>query len=353
LPFSIAEDAMAHNRSLPVLPANPETPPPELLRVRGLTTRFFTEDGVVHAVEDVTFGLRRGEVLGLVGESGCGKSVTGLSIMRLVPDPPGRIVGGAIEFKGENLLDLNDEEMRQIRGHQIAMVFQDPMTAFNPVLTIGRQIAEVLELHEHLRPSMAQAQAAELLRMVGIPSPERRIKDYPHQFSGGMRQRAMIAMALACKPELVIADEPTTGLDVTIQAQILDLLRLLQRETGTSIIMITHDMGVVAGMCDRAIVMYGGRIVEEANIYDLFADPRHPYTIALLGSVPRLDERRERLIPIGGFPPDLIDPGAGCTFAPRCAFAFDTCRARTPHLFEVSEGHTVACWADVQIDRAS
>jgi oligopeptide transport system ATP-binding protein len=271
--------------------------------------------------------------------------------MRLIPNPPGKIVAGAMYFNGEDLLRLNDDEMRQIRGNKIAMVFQDPMTAFNPVLTIGKQIAEVLELHEGLRPAAARDRTIDLLRQVGIPAAERRFRDYPHQFSGGMRQRAMIAMALACRPQLVIADEPTTGLDVTIQAQILDLLRMLQRETGTAIIMITHDMGVVAGMCDRAIVMYGGRVVEEANIYDLFGDPRHPYTIALLGSVPRMDEQRERLIPIGGSPPDLVDPGVGCSFAPRCAFAHETCERNTPRLFTVGEGHTVACWADVQIER--
>jgi len=338
-------------RILPVIPAPTPVEPTELLRVQGLSTRFFTQDGVVHAVEDVSFTLKRGEVLGLVGESGCGKSVTGLSLLRLVPDPPGKIVAGSIEFKGENLLELNDEEMRQIRGHQIAMIFQDPMTSFNPVLTIGKQIAEVLELHEHLRPSDAMNRAIELLKMVGIPDAQRRARDYPHQYSGGMRQRAMIAMALACKPDLVIADEPTTGLDVTIQAQILDLLRMLQHETGTAIIMITHDMGVVAGMCDRAIVMYAGRVAEEANIYDLFGDPRHPYTIALLGSVPRMDQERKRLNPIVGFPPDLIDPGRGCAFAPRCTFAHDTCLTNTPRLFNVGEGHTVACWADVQIER--
>ncbi len=341
---------MSH-RILPIIPTPTVAPPPELLRVQGLTTRFFTQDGVVHAVEDVSFSVRRGEVLGLVGESGCGKSVTGLSLMRLVPEPPGKIVSGSIFFKGEDLLRLNDDEMREIRGNQIAMVFQDPMTAFNPVLTIGRQIAEVLELHEQLRPAAAQARAIELLQMVGIPSPKQRVRDYPHQFSGGMRQRAMIAMALACKPDLVIADEPTTGLDVTIQAQILDLLRSLQREIGTAIIMITHDMGVVAGMCDRAIVMYGGRVVEEANIYDLFGDPRHPYTIALLGSVPRMDAHRERLEAIGGAPPDLVDPEVGCAFAPRCAFVHETCHRNTPRLFTVGEGHTVACWADVQIEQ--
>jgi oligopeptide transport system ATP-binding protein len=326
-------------RILPVLPAPPPVEPTGLLRVQGLSTRFFTQDGVVHAVDDVSFTLNRGEVIGLVGESGCGKSVTGLSLLRLVPDPPGKIVAGSIEFKG------------QIRGHQIAMIFQDPMTSFNPVLTIGKQIAEVLELHEQMRPRDAMDRAIELLKMVGIPDAARRARDYPHQYSGGMRQRAMIAMALACKPDLVIADEPTTGLDVTIQAQILDLLRMLQHETGTAIIMITHDMGVVAGMCDRAIVMYAGRVAEEANIYDLFADPRHPYTIALLGSVPRMDQHRKRLNPIVGFPPDLIDPARGCAFAPRCAFAHDTCLTNTPRLFTVGEGHTVACWADVQIER--
>jgi oligopeptide transport system ATP-binding protein len=341
---------MIRDRSLPVVPHR-DPPVPALLRAQGLTTRFFTEDGVVHAVEDVSLAVRPGEVLGLVGESGCGKSVTGLSIMRLVPDPPGRIVAGTIEFKGENLLELNDEEMRQIRGNHISMIFQDPMTAFNPVLSIGKQIGEVLELHQGLRGAAAMRRAVELLKMVGIPSAERRVKDYPHQFSGGMRQRAMIAMALACRPELVIADEPTTGLDVTIQAQILDLLRLLQQETGTAIIMITHDMGVVAGMCDRVIVMYGGRVVEEASVFDLFTDPRHPYTIALLGSVPRMDTVRDRLTPIVGFPPDLIDPERGCSFAPRCEFAHDTCLRNTPRLFTVGEGHTVACWADVQVER--
>ena len=341
---------MIRDRSLPVVPRH-EAPVPALLRVRGLSTRFFTEDGVVHAVEDVSFEVRPGEVLGIVGESGCGKSVTGLSIMRLVPDPPGRIVAGTIEFKGEDLLELNDEEMRQVRGNQISMIFQDPMTAFNPVLSIGRQIGEVLELHQGVRGQAAMARAIELLKMVGIPSAEQRVRHYPHQFSGGMRQRAMIAMALACKPDLVIADEPTTGLDVTIQAQILDLLRMLQHETGTAIIMITHDMGVVAGMCDRVIVMYGGRVVEEASVFDLFADPRHPYSIALLGSVPRMDALRDRLTPIVGFPPDLLDPQAGCSFAPRCDFAHETCLRNTPRLFNVGEGHTVACWADVQIER--
>ena len=341
---------MIRDRSLPVVPRH-EEPVPALLRVRGLSTRFFTEDGVVHAVEDVSFEVRPGEVLGIVGESGCGKSVTGLSIMRLIPDPPGRIVAGSIEFKGEDLLELNDDEMRQVRGNQISMIFQDPMTAFNPVLSIGRQIAEVLELHQGVRGQAAMARAVELLKMVGIPSAEQRVRNYPHQFSGGMRQRAMIAMALACRPELVIADEPTTGLDVTIQAQILDLLRMLQRETGTAIIMITHDMGVVAGMCDRVIVMYGGRVVEEASVFDLFADPRHPYGIALLGSVPRMDALRDRLTPIVGFPPDLLDPQAGCSFAPRCDFVHETCLRNTPRLFNVGEGHTVACWADVQIER--
>ena len=342
---------MVHGRILPVIPPPRAPEPPALLRVRGLTTRFFSQDGVVHAVEDVSFAVRPGETLGIVGESGCGKSVTGLSIMRLVPDPPGRIVAGSIEFKGENLLELNDEEIRQIRGNQIAMIFQDPMTSLNPVLTIGRQIGEALELHEGLRPAAAGRRAVELLKMVGIPSAERRARDYPHQFSGGMRQRAMIAMGLACKPALVIADEPTTGLDVTIQAQILDLLRMLQAETGTSIIMITHDMGVVAGMCDRAIVMYGGRIVEEATVYDLFADPRHPYTIALLGSVPRLDVRQTRLASIVGQPPDLVGGTVGCPFAPRCDFVHETCLRNDPRLFKVDDEHTVACWADVRLER--
>lgn len=325
---------------------------PELLRVERLSTRFFTADGTVHAVEDVSFSIAPGEVLGLVGESGCGKSVTGLSIVRLVPQPPGRIVSGRIIFQGENLLELNDDEMRELRGRRIAMIFQDPMTALNPVLTIGRQIGEVLEQHEGLGTRAARDRAVELLAMVGIPAARRRIRDYPHQFSGGMRQRATIAMALACRPALLIADEPTTGLDVTIQAQILDLLRLIQRETNAAILLITHDMGVVAGMCDRVVVMYGGRVVEESPVNQLFHDPRHPYTIALLGSVPRLDAPKRRLAAISGAPPDLIGTEIGCSFAPRCAFAHETCARHTPRLFTASDGHTVACWADVQVERA-
>src|SRR5919199_4508576 len=291
---------MVRDRSLPVVPRH-EEPVPALLRVRGLSTRFFTEDGVVHAVEDVSFEVRPGEVLGIVGESGCGKSVTGLSIMRLVPDPPGRIVAGSIEFKGEDLLELNDEEMRQVRGNQVSMIFQDPMTAFNPVLSIGRQISEVLELHQGVRGHAALARAIELLKMVGIPSAEQRVKHYPHQFSGGMRQRVMIAMALSCNPKLLIADEPTTALDVTIQAQILDLIKRLRTEFNTAVIFITHDLGVVAGICDRVQVMYAGKIVESAPTVQLYTDPRHPYTLGLLKSVPRLDEmRKERLDPIPG-----------------------------------------------------
>lgn len=343
---------MNHRLDLPRTDRAPATAPPPLLRVEQLSTRFMTPDGVVHALEDVSFRMAPGEVLGLVGESGCGKSVTGLSIMRLVPRPPGEIVAGQIYFQGENLLELNDDEMRQIRGRQIAMIFQDPMTALNPVLTIGRQIAEVLEQHEGLSSRAATARAQELLTMVGIPAAPRRLRDYPHQFSGGMRQRATIAMALACQPALLIADEPTTGLDVTIQAQILDLLRLIQRETNAAILLITHDMGVVAGMCDRVIVMYGGRVVEEAPVNGLFHDPRHPYSIALLGSVPRLDAKKHRLAAIGGAPPDLIGDATGCSFAPRCTFAHETCERNTPRLFAVGTGHTVACWADVQVERS-
>jgi oligopeptide transport system ATP-binding protein len=317
-----------------------------LLSVRDLRTRFFTADGVVKAVDGVSFDLFAGQTLGLVGESGCGKSVTALSIMRLIPEPPGKIIGGEIWFDGRNLLTLTDDQMRRVRGKQIAMIFQDPMTSLNPVLTIGRQITEALQLHLGMDRGQARRRAIELLDLVGIPSARARIDDYPHQFSGGMRQRVMIAMALSCNPKLLIADEPTTALDVTIQAQILDLIKNLSKEFGTAVILITHDLGVVAGMCDDIIVMYAGRVAERATVYDLYADPAHPYTMGLLRSVPRLDEeRKERLVPIEGLPPDLIDLPEVCPFHPRCVYAADRCRQQMPPLVVVGPNdHRAACW---------
>ncbi|HWQ14274.1 MAG TPA: ABC transporter ATP-binding protein [Roseiflexaceae bacterium] len=325
---------------------------PALLEVRNLETQFKTQDGVVKAVNNVSFHVDRGETLGIVGESGSGKSVTSLSIMRLIPSPPGKIVGGEIIFDGENLLDYTEEEMRTIRGNRIAMIFQDPMTSLNPVLTIGRQITESLELHMKLTPREARNRAVELLGMVGIPSAARRLDDYPHQFSGGMRQRVMIAMAISCNPELLIADEPTTALDVTIQAQILELIGRLQRELGTAVIVITHDLGVVAGMADRVMVMYAGRVVEEGQTDEIFARPRMPYTIGLLRSIPRLDERQGRkLTPIRGLPPDLINLPQICPFSPRCDyFVAGKCDQQVPPLREVGEGHRAACLFDISID---
>jgi oligopeptide transport system ATP-binding protein len=320
-----------------------------LLEVRNLRTEFVTQEGIVHAVNGISYTLHEGEALGIVGESGCGKSVSALSLMRLVPSPPGRIVSGEVLFEGRDLLKLKDEEMRRIRGNKIAMIFQDPMTSLNPVLTIGRQISEALELHKGLDRRAARKRTIELLEMVGIPSARTRVDDYPHQFSGGMRQRVMIAMAISCEPRLLIADEPTTALDVTIQAQILDLINRLRRELGMALILITHDLGVVAGVCDRIAVMYAGYIVEEASAEDLFSDPRHPYTLGLLRSVPRIDQpRRERLIPIEGFPPDLIYLPQGCPFVPRCAYAVERCELENPALRPVAPGHRVACWVEVR-----
>ena len=317
-----------------------------LLSVRDLQTRFFTADGVVRAVDGVSFDLYPGQTLGLVGESGCGKSVTALSIMRLIPTPPGKIVGGQIMFQGADLLKMSDDQMRRVRGKQIAMIFQDPMTSLNPVLTINRQITESLQLHLRMDKGQARKRAIELLDLVGIPSAKSRVDDYPHQFSGGMRQRVMIAMALSCNPKLLIADEPTTALDVTIQAQILDLIKSLAKEFQTATIMITHDLGVVAGMCDDIIVMYAGRMAEKATVYDLFSDPAHPYSMGLLRSVPRLDEtRKERLVPIEGLPPDLIDLPDVCPFHPRCIYAADKCRDQMPPLELVGASeHRAACW---------
>ena len=316
-----------------------------LLEVKDLTTHFFTQDGVVKAVDGISYTLAEGEVLGVVGESGCGKSVHALSIMRLVANPPGRIVAGEILFEGENLLNMDDSEMRHIRGNRIAMVFQEPMTSLNPVLTIGRQLTETLELHQKMARQEARTRAAELLQTVGIPDAESRLSDYPHQFSGGMRQRVMIAMALSCNPRLIIADEPTTALDVTIQAQILELMRDLAEEFGTAMVIITHNLGVVARYAHRVVVMYAGKIVETGTAHDIYRNPRHPYTIALLNSVPRLDAtERVRLDAIEGLPPDLVDLPQGCSFAPRCKYAYERCTQETPVLVETDTNHTSACW---------
>jgi oligopeptide transport system ATP-binding protein len=316
-----------------------------LLEVRNLSTQFFTQDGIVRAVDDVSFYVMPGETLGVVGESGCGKSMTGLSIMRLIPSPPGKIVEGEIIFNGQDILQMSDNEVRKIRGHEIAMIFQDPMTSLNPVLTINRQISEALQLHLGMNKDQARNRSIELLKMVGIPNADERIDQYPHQFSGGMRQRVMIAMALSCNPKLIIADEPTTALDVTIQAQILDLMRTLQSERDTGVIMITHSMGVVAGMADRVQVMYAGHIVEAASTEEIFGNPRHPYTVGLMKSIPRLDAtQKEKLEPIRGLPPDLIDLPDMCPFVPRCNFAREKCEQKRPPLLEVNPGHYSACW---------
>ena len=316
-----------------------------LLEVKDLTTHFFTQDGVVKAVDGISYTLAEGEVLGVVGESGCGKSVHALSIMRLVANPPGRIVAGEILFEGENLLNMDDSEMRHIRGNRIAMVFQEPMTSLNPVLTIGRQLTETLELHQKMSSQEARTRAADLLQTVGIPDAESRLSDYPHQFSGGMRQRVMIAMALSCNPRLIIADEPTTALDVTIQAQILELMRDLAEEFGTAMVIITHNLGVVARYAHRVVVMYAGKIVETGTAHDIYGNPRHPYTMALLNSVPRLDAtERVRLDAIEGLPPDLVDLPQGCSFAPRCKYAYERCTQETPVLVETDTNHTSACW---------
>jgi len=316
-----------------------------LLQLTDLRTHFYTEEGVVKAVDGVSFDVEPGEILGLVGESGCGKTVSALSVLRLIPNPPGKIVGGQIMFEGEDMAKMDEEEIRHIRGNKIAMIFQEPMTSLNPVLTIGRQLTETLELHLKMDRRSATQRAIELLEMVGIPEARTRIGDYPHQFSGGMRQRVMIAMALSCNPKLLLADEPTTALDVTIQAQILELLTRLTRELGTAVIIITHNLGVVARYADRVNVMYAGKIVESARAIDLYHQPRHPYTLGLLKSVPRLDQvRKEKLDPIEGMPPDLIHLPAGCSFRPRCRFAVERCKAENPPLIPVGDSHASACW---------
>ncbi|MCS6825520.1 MAG: ABC transporter ATP-binding protein [Caldilinea sp.] len=321
---------------------------PKLLEVRNLKTQFFTQDGVVHAVNGISYHVDAGETVAIVGESGSGKSVGVMSLIRLIPQPPGKIVDGEVIFDGQDLLKLKEEELRQIRGNRIAMIFQDPMTSLNPVLTIGRQITEAIELHLNMNKEQARKRAIQLLEMVGIPGAASRLDDYPHQFSGGMRQRVMIAMGLSCDPQLLIADEPTTALDVTIQAQIIDLVQRLQEELGMAIIWITHDLGVVAGMADRVLVMYAGFIVEEAGVNEIYARPRHPYTLGLLRSIPRLDlGRQKRLIPIDGLPPDLLEPPTHCPFAPRCSFVQERCWQENPPLVEVSPGHKAACWVDI------
>ena len=322
-----------------------------VIEVKGLQTYLFTRSGIVKAVDDVSFSLRRGETLAVVGESGCGKSMTALSVMRLVPDPPGRIVGGTIALEGKDLLQLDEAEMRDIRGNDISMIFQEPMTSLNPVLTVGHQIAEALRLHQELSKSAANEKAVEMLRLVKIPEPAQRAREYPHQLSGGMRQRAMIAMALACNPRVLIADEPTTALDVTIQAQILELILELQQQLGTALILITHNLGVVAETAQRVIVMYAGKKVEEAEVDALFAQPLHPYTHGLLASIPRLEIMAgrnnasvDRLQEIPGIVPALNNLPPGCTFAPRCAFADDRCRAQFPPYEQLRPGHWAACW---------
>ncbi len=321
-----------------------------ILELQNLEVNFHTLDGVVHAVNDVSYSVEPGKTLGIVGESGCGKSVSVLSIMRLIPEPPGKIKKGKILYAGEDLLTYSDAQMERIRGADIAMVFQDPMTCLNPVLTIGKQISEALVIHKGVSYKEADQTTIELLNLVGIPKPEDRLRDYPHQFSGGMRQRVMIAMALACNPKLLIADEPTTALDVTIQAQILDLTRSLQEKFGMAVIWITHDLGVVADLADKVVVMYAGYVVEEADVFELYKHPRHPYTNFLLKSLPRVDNKRraERLATIPGFPPDGITVMPGCPLTPRCKFAIERCHQENPPLQPVQDGHKIACWIDIE-----
>ncbi len=316
-----------------------------LLEIEDLRTQFFTSAGVVQAVDGITYNVDEGETVAIVGESGCGKSVSALSILRLIPDPPGRIVGGNIHFMGKDLLAMSDVEIRQVRGRDIGMVFQEPMTSLNPVLTIGRQLTETLEHHLDTTREAAMVRARELLGLVGIADADRRLAQYPHHLSGGMRQRVMIAMALACEPKLIIADEPTTALDVTIQAQILELMKELTHRLGVALIVITHNLGVVARYANRVNVMYAGKIIERGAAMEIYHNPHHPYTLGLLRSVPRLDQARgERLIPIVGQPPDLTRLDQGCAFRPRCTFAVDRCAEAIPALEEVEPGHLAACW---------
>jgi oligopeptide transport system ATP-binding protein len=322
---------------------------PKVLEVNNLKTRFHTNEGTVHAVNGVSFYVGEGETLGIVGESGCGKSVSVLSVMRLIPQPPGEVITESVMFYDRNLVELKEDEMREVRGSQIAMIFQDPMTSLNPVLTIGFQIMEPMLVHLGMSETEARDRAAELLHLVGIPEAADRLDDYPHQFSGGMRQRAMIAMALSCNPPMLIADEPTTALDVTIQAQIVDLVKRLRDKLGMSLIWITHDLGVVAGLADRVMVMYAGYVVEEADIRPLYEDPRHPYTHALLQSLPRMDgSPGETLMSIDGLPPELYELPKGCAFAPRCEYVKEKCWGEIPQLEEVAPGHRIACFVDIK-----
>lgn len=315
-----------------------------LLDVRGLSTHFFMDRGIARAVNDVSFEIRRGEVIALVGESGCGKSVTALSVMRLIPDPPGRIVDGSITFGGRSLLDLPERDMRSVRGKEIAMIFQEPMTSLNPVFRVGAQVGESVVLHKGVTKAEARQRTIEILQQVGIPAPEQRIDEYPHQMSGGIRQRIMIAMAISCDPALLIADEPTTALDVTIQAQILDLLRTLQRDRNMALLLITHDLGIVAGIADRVAVMYAGGIVETACVGSLYGRPLHPYTIGLFSALPKLAGDRERLVTIPGTVPSPLDFPTGCKFHPRCPRCADKCKTEEPVLEEIETGHWTACW---------
>jgi len=326
--------------------------PDLLLDVKGLETQFKTPDGIVHAVNGVSFGLKEGETLGVVGESGCGKSVTMLSVLGLIASPPGKVVAGEALFMGQDLIKMPAEKLRHVRGAQIAMIFQDPMTSLNPVLTIGRQLEEPLMLHIGMTKNQARERAAELLSMVGIPNAKDRLNDYPHQYSGGMRQRVMIAMALSCSPQVLIADEPTTALDVTIQAQIMDLVKRLRNELGMAIVWITHDLGVVAGLAQRVLVMYGGCIIEESTVIELFAHPTHPYTLGLINSLPRVDRsEHKRLYSIEGQPPVLLQKPHSCPFAPRCKWAIERCWKENPTLDLVTDEHRVACWVDTKTGR--
>ena len=326
----------------------------EILRVENLKTYFNTDDGVVKAVDSVSFTLNQGETLGIVGESGCGKSVTNLSVMRLISSPPGKIMGGDVFFHGKSVLSMSEDELRDLRGNKISMIFQDPMSSLNPFLRISTQLVETLCLHQGLSRSEAREKAVQMLRLVGIPTPEKRIDAYPHQFSGGMRQRTMIAMALSCNPEILIADEPTTALDVTIQAQILEIIKDLTVKLNTAVILVTHDLGVVSGMCNNICVMYAGRIVERASTDDMFSNPKHPYTRGLIRSVPRLDKTtKERLYSIPGTPPSLIDIPECCPFHPRCQHAMDVCRMKYPDETDFENGHKACCWLYGDSNRAA
>jgi oligopeptide transport system ATP-binding protein len=316
-----------------------------LLEVKNLAIQFLTLDGVVHAVNQISYQVYPGETLGIVGESGSGKSISVLSILGLIPSPPGKVTQGEILFQGQNLLELNSQQLQHIRGREIAMIFQDPMTSLNPVLTIGKQLTEALQFHLKLTSKQANNRAIQLLKQVGIPNPEKRLKNYPHEFSGGMRQRVMIAMGLGCQPKLLIADEPTTALDVTVQAQVVDLVKQLRTQEKMSVIWITHDLALLAGLADRILVMYAGKIMEQATVHQLYKNPRHPYTIGLLESLPRLDRICQDSLPtIEGIPPNLIDYPSGCPFAPRCRFALEQCFQENPPLEGIEPNHQVACW---------